>query len=145
MTSSPVIATRDFGPALGPFLGSSAGLPGPMSSKLTQIWQGPFADRDLSPTDHVYVWADGIHVDIRLEEHRLCLLVMIGLRSDGRKGPVAPADGCRESTESWADLLWDRARRGMRARCWRRGRRARVLGRPAGGLSRHQIAMLLVP
>ena len=142
MTSSPIIATRDFGPAPGQFLGSSAGLPGPMNSKLTQIWQGPFADRDLPHTDHVHVWADGIHVNIRLEEHRLCLPVMIGLRADGRKGPAAPAG---ESTESWADLLWDRARRGMRARCWRRGRRARVLGRPPGGLSRHQGAMLLVP
>ena len=55
-----------------------------------------------------YLWADGIHVNIRLEEHKLCLLVMIGVRADGRKELVALADGYRESAESWADLLRDR-------------------------------------
>ena len=55
------------------------------------------------------------HVNIRLEEHKLCLLVMIGVRADGRKELIALADGYRESTESWADLLRDCARRGMRA------------------------------
>ncbi len=65
--------------------------------------------------DYVYLWADGIHVNIRLEEHKLCLLVLIGVRADGRKELVALADGYRESTESWADLLRDAARRGMRA------------------------------
>ena len=59
--------------------------------------------------------ADGIHVNIRLEEHKLCLLVLIGVRADGRKELVALADGYRESVESWADLLRDCARRGMRA------------------------------
>jgi transposase-like protein len=63
--------------------------------------------------DYVYLWADGIHVNIRLEEHKLCLLVMIGVRADGRQELVALADGYRESTESWADLLRDAARRGM--------------------------------
>ena len=61
------------------------------------------------------MWVDGIHVNIRLEEHKLCLLVMIGVRADGRKELVALTDGYRESTESWADLLRDCARRGMRA------------------------------
>ena len=51
----------------------------------------------------------------RLEEHNLCLLVMIGVRADGRKELIALADGYRESTESWADLLRDCSRRGMRA------------------------------
>ena len=74
-----------------------------------------FAARDLSGVDYVYLWADGIHVNIRLEEHKLCLLVMIGVRADGRKELVALADGYRESAESWADLLRDCARRGMRA------------------------------
>jgi len=54
------------------------------------------------------------HVNIRLEEHKLCLLVMIGVRADGRKELIALADGYRESAESWADLLRDCARRGMR-------------------------------
>jgi transposase-like protein len=56
-----------------------------------------------------------VHVNIRLEEHKLCLLVMIGVRADGRKELIALADGYREATESWADLLRDCARRGMRA------------------------------
>jgi hypothetical protein len=69
----------------------------------------------LSGVDYVYLWADGIHVNVRLEEHKLCLLVLIGVRADGRKELVALADGYRESTESWADLLRDAARRGMSA------------------------------
>ena len=71
--------------------------------------------RDLSQADYVYLWADGIHLDIRLGEGKLCLLVMIGVRADGRKELIALADGYRESAESWADLLRDCARRGMRA------------------------------
>ena len=112
------LSTGDFVPALGQFLGSSAGLSAAVITKLTEQWQAEqraFASRDLSASDYVYVWADGIHVNIRLEEHKLCLLVMIGVRADGRKELIALADGYRESTESWADLLRDCARRGMRA------------------------------
>ncbi len=61
------------------------------------------------------LWADGIHLGIRLGEGKLCLLVMVGVRADGRKELVALADGYRESAGSWADLLRDCARRGMRA------------------------------
>ena len=112
------LSTSDFGPALGQVLGSSAGPSAPVITRMTQTWQAEqraFAGRDLSGVDYVYVWADGIHVNIRLEEHKLCLLVMIGVRADGRKELVALSDGYRESTESWADLLRDCARRGMRA------------------------------
>jgi transposase-like protein len=112
------LSTGDFVPALGQFLGSSAGLSAPVITRLTETWkaeQRAFADRDLSGVDYVYLWADGIHVNIRLEEHRLCLLVLIGVRADGRKELVALADGYRESTESWADLLRDCSRRGMSA------------------------------
>jgi transposase-like protein len=112
------LSTGDFVPALGQFLGSTAGLSAPVITKLTETWkaeQRAFAARDLSQVDYVYLWADGIHVNIRLEEHKLCLLVMIGVRADGRKELVALADGYRESSESWADLLRDCARRGMRA------------------------------
>jgi transposase-like protein len=111
------LSTGDFVPALGQFLGSTAGLSGPVITKLTEQWkaeQRAFADRDLAGVDYVYLWADGIHVNIRLEEHKLCLLVMIGVRADGRKELIAVTDGYRESTESWADLLRDCARRGMR-------------------------------
>jgi transposase-like protein len=112
------LSTGDFVPALGQFLGSSAGLSAAVITRLTEQWkaeQRVFAQRDLSGVDYVYLWADGIHVNIRLEEHKLCLLVMIGVRADGRKELIALADGYRESTESWADLLRDCARRGMRA------------------------------
>jgi transposase-like protein len=61
-----------------------------------------------------YVWAYGIHVNVRLDEVRLCLLVLVGVRADGRKELITLADGHRESTESWADLLRDARRRGMR-------------------------------
>ena len=112
------LSSGDFVPALGQFLGSSAGLSASVITKLTETWkaeQRVFAARDLSDVDYVYLWADGIHVNIRLEEHKLCLLVLIGVRADGRKELVALADGYRESVESWADLLRDCARR------WRSG------------------------
>ncbi|MFG1711345.1 IS256 family transposase, partial [Nonomuraea sp. M3C6] len=112
------LSSGDFVPALGQFLGSSAGLSAPVITKLTEQWkadQRAFASRDLSGVDYVYIWADGIHVNIRLEEHKLCLLVLIGVRADGRKELIALSDGYRESTESWADLLRDCRRRGLRA------------------------------
>ena len=112
------LSSGDFVPALGQFLGSAAGLSAPVITRLTETWKAEqriFAARDLSGVDYVYLWADGIHVNIRLEEHKLCLLVMIGVRADGRKELIALADGYRESTESWADLLRDCSRRGMRA------------------------------
>jgi transposase-like protein len=112
------LSSGDFVPALGQFLGSAAGLSAAVITRLTEQWkaeQRAFAGRDLSGVDYVYLWADGIHVNIRLEEHKLCLLVMIGVRADGRKELIALADGYREPAESWADLLRDCARRGMRA------------------------------
>jgi len=112
------LSSGDFVPALGQFLGSSAGLSASVISRLTEQWKAEeraFAQRDLSGVDYVYLWADGVHPNIRLEEHKLCLLVMIGVRADGRKELIALADGYRESTESWADLLRDCKRRGMRA------------------------------
>jgi transposase-like protein len=112
------LSSGDFVPALGQFLGSAKGLSGPVVTKLTEQWkseQRAFSERDLSTVDFVYLWADGIHVNIRLEEQKLCLLVMIGVRADGCKELVALTDGYRESAESWADLLRDCKRRGMRA------------------------------
>lgn len=112
------LSTSDFGPALEQFLGSSAGLSATTITRLTAQWQDEakaFGDRDLSGTDYVYLWVDGIHLKVRLEQEKLCLLVMIGVRSDGRKELVALADGYRESTESWADLLRGCRRRGMAA------------------------------
>ena len=74
-----------------------------------------FNQRSLAGIDYVYVWVDGIHLKVRLSQDKVCLLVMIGVRADGTKELIALADGHRESTESWADLLRDCRRRGMRA------------------------------
>ena len=112
------LSTQDFSPALEQFLGSGAGLSPATITRLTGQWQEEyraFTERDLSGADYVYCWVDGIHVNVRLEEQKLCLLVMIGVRADGSKELVTLADGYRESTESWADLLRDAKRRGMRA------------------------------
>jgi transposase-like protein len=107
-----------FVPALEQFLGSGARLSASTITRLPEQWQDErraFARRDLSAVDYVYCWADGIHVNIRLEEHKLCLLVLIGVRADGSKELITLANGYRESVESWADLLRDAKRRGMRA------------------------------
>ena len=112
------LSSGDFGPALEQFLGSGAGLSATTITRLTAQWQDEakaFGQRDLSGTDYVYLWVDGIHLKVRLEQQKLCLLVMIGVRADGRKELVALADGFRESTESWADVLRDCRRRGMTA------------------------------
>lgn len=112
------LSTSDFGPALEQFLGSGAGLSPASITRLTTQWQDEaktFQDRDLSGTDFVYLWVDGIHLKVRLEQEKLCLLVMIGVRADGRKELVALTDGYRESTVSWADLLRSCRRRGMAA------------------------------
>jgi putative transposase len=112
------MSTGDFAPALAEFFGSGAGLSASVITRLTTQWQDEarrFACRDLSDRDYVYVWVDGVHFNIRLEEARLCCLVVVGVRTDGTKELVAVADGVRESTDSWADLLRDLRRRGMRA------------------------------
>jgi transposase-like protein len=112
------LSSKDFIPALEGFLGTDAGLSAATITRLTTQWQDDtrrFADRDLSKVDYVYLWADGVHLNVRLDEEKLCLLVMIGVRVDGTKELVALADGYRESTGSWADLLRDCKRRGMRA------------------------------
>jgi putative transposase len=127
------LSSSDFGPALTQFLGTSHGLSPATITRLTEDWQdeaAAFNKRSLAETDHVYVWADGIHLKVRLEHDKVCLLVMIGVRADSTKGLVARDDGHRESTESWADLLRSCKRRGMRAP-GPRGRRRRTgfLGR----------------
>jgi transposase-like protein len=112
------MSSGDFAPALTEFFGSAAGLSASVITRLTAQWQDEqraFAKRDLSDRDYVYVWADGVHFNVRLDEERLCCLVIVGVRADGTKELVAIADGMRESTESWADVLRDLKRRGMRA------------------------------
>jgi putative transposase len=112
------LSSQDFGPALEQFLGTGAGLSAATITRLTAQWQDEaraFNSRSLAGTDYVYVWVDGLHLKVRLEQDKVCLLVMIGVRADGTKELVALDDGHRESTESWADLLRGCKRRGMRA------------------------------
>ena len=72
-----------------------------------------FASRDLSGREYVYVWVDGVHFNIRLDDDRLCTLVMIGARPDGQKELLAVEDGYRESAESWKTVLRELKRRGL--------------------------------
>jgi putative transposase len=112
------MSSGDFAPALEEFFGAAAGLSASVITRLTSQWQADreaFMARSLADRDYVYVWADGVHFNVRLAEERLCTLVVIGVRSDGAKELVAVADGLRESTESWAELLRDLRRRGMQA------------------------------
>jgi len=113
------LSSSDFVPALTELFGSAAGLSASVITRLTTQWQAEreaFAQRDLSEADYVYCWADGVHFNIRLgDQGRLCCLVIIGVRADGTKELVAVADGTRESTDDWAELLRDLRRRGMGA------------------------------
>jgi putative transposase len=112
------LSTGDFVPALEAFFGSAAGLSAAVITRLVAAWQAEyetFCRWELTDRDFVYLWADGVHFRVRLEQARLCCLVIVGVRADGTKELVAVADGERESTDSWAELLRDLRRRGMRA------------------------------
>ena len=113
------LSTGDFAPALEEFFGTGAGLSPASITHLTEQWQEEreaFMERDLSASEYVYVWVDGIHTKVRLgSDDRLCCLVMIGAKLDGKKELIARRDGYRESEESWAELLRDLKKRGMRA------------------------------
>jgi putative transposase len=113
------LSTGDFQPALAGLLGEdAAGLSPTTIARLVKVWEAEYAAfrrRDLSDRDYVYVWADGVHFNIRLEDDRLCTLVVLGARPDGTKEVIAVEDGYRESTESWLTVLRDLKRRGMRA------------------------------
>ena len=113
------LSTGDFREALSALLGEDAsGLSPTTISRLMAAWDEEyeaFRHRDLSGCDYVYVWVDGIHFNIRLEEDRLCTLVVIGMKADGTKELVALEDGYRESEESWGSVLRNLRHRGLRA------------------------------
>ena len=113
------LSTGDFRPALEGLLGEdAAGLSPTNIARLTACWEKEytaFRRRDLTGREYVYVWVDGVHFNIRLEEDRLCTLVMIGARPNGEKELLAVEDGYRESAESWKALLRELKRRGMAA------------------------------
>ncbi len=114
------ISTGDFSEALQSLLGPQApGLSANVVVRLKEQWSREYEDwsrRDLSDRQYVYVWADGIHVNVRLEDEenrRQCLLVLMGATAEGQKELIAVADGYRESEQSWCELLLDLKARGL--------------------------------
>lgn len=114
------LSTGDFQEALAALLGEEAvtGFSPPTITRLLSVWQEEqraWQKRLLTHKQYVYIWADGLHFNVRLEDDRLACLVIIGVRVDGVKEVIAIDDGYRESTESWLTLLRDLRARGMKA------------------------------
>ena len=111
------ISTGDFSETLKHLLGPDApGLSSATISRLKQDWEADYKDwnkRDLTKKRYVYVWADGIYSNVRMDD-RLCLLVIIGSDEHGRKELLALSDGYRESAASWEEVLTDLAQRGLK-------------------------------
>ena len=112
------ISTGGFQDALGALLGPEAkGLSATTVTRLTSQWaeeQEAWSRRDLTGKEYVYVWADGIHFNIRLEDDRQCILVLMGATKEGKKELVGMVDGYRESEQSWRELLLDLKARGLK-------------------------------
>jgi transposase-like protein len=112
------ISTGDFGEALSAILGPQAqGLSATNIVRLKEGWRQDFEvwqKRDLSAKHYVYVWADGVHFNVRLEDDRTCILVLIGATADGDKELLAVYDGYRESKASWKEVLRDLKKRGLK-------------------------------
>jgi transposase-like protein len=113
------ISTGDFSEALAALLGPEApGLSASTVVRLKEAWQRDheaWSKRSLAGKRYVYFWADGVHFNIRLEEDRQCILVIMGATESGRKELVAITDGFRESEQSWTELLLDLKARGLEA------------------------------
>jgi putative transposase len=111
------ISTGDFSEALAVLLGKdAAGLSASAIGRLKEGWQDDhavWAKRDLSARRYVYIWADGIHLQARLEDEKQCILVIIGATPEGKKELVGFTDGARESAQDWRELLVDLKRRGL--------------------------------
>ena len=111
------ISTGDFEEALAALLGKDApGLSASTIARLKEVWideHKRWNKRDLSAKRYVYVWADGIHLQARLEDDKQCILVIIGATPEGKKELIGFTDGTRESAHDWRDLLLDLKRRGL--------------------------------
>lgn len=111
------ISTGDMNEALQSLLGSECpGLSASTVTNLKKAWEAEFKEwnhRSLKDKEYVYVWADGVHFNIRLEEDRQCILVLMGATADGKKELIAIQDGFRESEQSWLELLLDVKSRGL--------------------------------
>jgi transposase-like protein len=113
------LSTGDFSEAMEALLGSeAAGFSATTITRLLLAWQEEYKawrKRSLAGKEYIYIWADGVYFNIRLEEDRLACLVIVGVLPNGRKEVIALEDGYRESTESWATVLRNLRRRGMTA------------------------------
>lgn len=113
------LSTGDFAPALFELFGEAAkGFSPTNITRFLRGWESEyqaFQRRDLSESDFVYVWADGVRFPVRLEEDQLCCLVLVGVRPDGGKEVIALEEGYSESEEAWLSLLRSVKRRGLRA------------------------------
>jgi transposase-like protein len=111
------VSTGDFNEALAALVGPNCpGLSASTVTRLKTCWEGEFQEwnkRSLEGKQYVYLWADGVHFNIRLEEDRQCILVLMGATADGRKELIAVVDGFRESEQSWKALLLDVKSRGL--------------------------------
>lgn len=111
------ISTGDFGEALESILGKSViGISAQNIVRLKQVWQKEYeqwSKRELSHKEYVYWWADGVHFNVRLDNDRQCILVIIGVTVDGQKEIIAVADGFRESKESWESVIREVKRLGI--------------------------------
>ena len=111
------ISTGDFEEALAALLGKDApGLSARTISRLKEVWTDEhlcWTQRDLSARRYVYVWADGIYLQARLEDEKQCILVLIGATPEGKKELIGFTDGARESAQDWRELLLDLKRRGL--------------------------------
>ena len=111
------ISTGDFAEALQAILGPDApNLSATTITRLKAVWEqdhDAWSRRSLAGKQYVYVWADGVHFNIRLEEGRQCILVLMGATAEGKKELIAIADGYRESEQSWKELLLDVKARGL--------------------------------
>ena len=111
------ISTGDFSEALRAILGPDApNLSATTITRLKAVWEQEheaWSKRSLAGEHYVYVWADGVHFNIRLEEGRQCILVLMGATAEGKKELIALADGYRESEQSWKELLLDCQARGL--------------------------------
>lgn len=112
------VSTGDFTEALQALLGPDAkGISSTTITRLITTWQGEhdtWSRRSLEGNRYVYVWADGVHFNVRLEEDRQCILVLMGATPEGKKELIAVADGYRESEQSWRQLLLDCKQRGLK-------------------------------
>jgi transposase-like protein len=111
------LSTGDFSSALTALLGQDApGLSAATISRLKEVWKEEYARwsrRDLSGKNFGYIWVDGVHFGVRLEDASQCILVVIGATADGKKELLAMSDGYRESEASWKELLLDLKARGL--------------------------------